>query len=323
MTFDLPTAAAARADWTSIFDAVAAEICAPDVPTQTAEALHEHVGPATDAADWTDAEMADAYEGLAASLPAGLAELESACRDRADVLRAAAEAEDERRAMDAEAFDVEAYADLGPVSPAMARAQAIAEDAAVVLDHMNAVGVRFDARRKVEEAEEFSFLAGGSTLAVPTKLERVTAFQGDLAKLADTLEAMGPAPSGTRYYPARLHKGTGEGGRPVVIVMAETTPGDAGSLRAVGFLQPKHVEWLAPVLGTARSGAVTECSTPIRVYATAVTGGTADRPTRGCNVAIAGAAAAVRKALDAEAAEARRETAYGSGSVASVEAATE
>jgi len=229
----------------------------------------------------------------------------------------------ERDAMAAEAYAVEPYADLGAVSPAMARAEAIADDAQTVLDHVNAVGVRFDARRKVEEAEEFSFLCGGSTLAVPSKLEGVAAFQGDLARLAETLEVMGPAPTGTRFYPARLHLGEDADGRPVVVVMAETAPRRPESLRAVGFLQRKHVEWIAPILRTAASGAVTEASTPIRVHVTAVTGGTADRPTRGCNVAIAGTAAAVRADLRERAREARQEVAYGSGSIVAVEAATE
>ena len=232
------------------------------------------------------------------------------------------DAEQEARAMEAEALAVEPYA-VGALSPAEHRAEAIAEDAAVVLDHLLDVGVTFDARRKVEAAEEFSFLAGGASLAVPTKLERVGPFQGDLTRLAETLGAMGPAPSGTRYYPARLHKGEGEDGRPVVIVMAETTPGKPETLRAVGFLQRKHVDWIAPILQTAGSGAVTERSTPIRVYVTAVTGGEPGKPTRGCNVAVAGAADAIRLAIREAAQEDRQRAAYESGSVAAVEAATE
>lgn len=237
-----------------------------------------------------------------------------------DEVCSACHAHDEAQAMEAEAFAVEPYADLGGISPSQARAEAIADDAQTVLDHMNAVGVRFDARRKVADAEEFSFMAGGSTLAVPSKLSGVTAFQGDLARLAETLDVMGPSPTGTRYYPARLHLGEDEKGRPVVVVMAETAPRRPESLRAVGFLQPKHVEWIAPVLRTAASGAVTADSTPIRVHVTAVTGGTEDRPTFGCNVAIMGTAAAIRADLRERARDAAEEAAYGSGNRAEVEA---
>ena len=303
-------------------------------PDDCADAFLCHVSEAyaTDGrnpADWTDDEMADTYDDLAryvATEDGAFTEperrrdrLAATFRAHAGALRSAAEAD----AMEAEAYTVEPYADLGGISPAQARAEAISDDAEHVLSHLIAVGVTFDARRKVAQAEEFTFLQGGAALAVPSKLERVTPFQGDLSRLAETMDAMGPAPTGTRYYPARLHKGTDGDGRPVVIVMAETTKGRPESLRAVGFLQRKHVDWIAPILRTAGSGAVTETSTPIRVYVTAVTGGTPDRPTRGCNVVIAGAADAVRADVRARAEEARQAAAYESGSVVAVEAATE
>ena len=231
----------------------------------------------------------------------------------------------ERDAMDAEAFAVEPYADHGHVFPGMARAEAIAEDAALVLAHMNAVGVTFNARRKVGEAEEFSFLRGGSALAIPSKLSGVTAFQGDVARLGAALVDLDAlTPGAARSYPAKLYKGTDEKGAPVVVVMAETVPGDPVSLRALGMLADKHAAWVGPVLSTVpQTGAVTEASSPVRVYVTAVTGGTPDRPTRGVNVAIHGTADAVRAFYDTAAIEAHRENACGSGSRDAVEAAVE
>ncbi|WP_412070397.1 hypothetical protein [Rubrivirga sp. IMCC43871] len=221
------------------------------------------------------------------------------------------------------ASDAPAY---GPtLSPIEARAEAIAEDAALVLAHINAVGVTFDARKKVADAEEFSFLRGGSALAIPSKLSGVTAFQGDVSRLASALADLDAlTPGAARSYPARLHKGTDAKGALVVVVMAETVPGDPVSLRALGMLADKHAAWIAPILGTVpNTGAVTEASTPIRVYVTAVTGGTPDRPTRGVNVAIHGAADAVRAFYCAAETEARQSAAYESGSRAAVEAATE
>ena len=320
----------ARDSFDAALDDTLAVVLGPD---DCADAFLRHVSEAyaTDGrnpADWTDDEMADTYDDLAryvATEDGAFTEderrrerLAAAFRAHAAALRSAAEAD----AMEAEAFGVAPYA-VGGLSPAEHRAEAIADDAEHVLSHMNAVGVTFDARRKVADAEEFTFLAGGSSLAIPSKLERVAPFQGDLAKLAETLEVMGPSATGTRYYPARLHKGTGENGRAVLIVMAETTPGKPETLRAVGFIQRKHVDWMAPILHTAGSGAVTATSTPFRVYVTAVTGGTPDKPSRGCNVAIAGAADAVRAHVREMEQEAREAAAYESGSVAAVEAATE
>ncbi|WP_412060344.1 hypothetical protein [Rubrivirga sp. IMCC45206] len=218
------------------------------------------------------------------------------------------------------AGDAPAY---GPtLSPVEARAEAIAEDAALVLAHINAVGVTFDARKKVGESEEFSFLRGGSALAIPSKLASVMPFQGDVSRLGAALADLDAlTPGASRSYPTRLYKRTDGEGAPAVVVMAETVPGDADSLRCLGMLADKHAAWIAPVLGTFQgTGAVTEGSSPIRVYVTAVTGGTPDRPTRGVNVAIHGTADAVRAFYDTAAIEAHREDAYGSGNPAAVEA---
>lgn len=215
----------------------------------------------------------------------------------------------------------EPYA-LGALTPGQHRAAAIADDAEHVLGHLNAVGVTFDARKKVSEAEEFSFLCGASTLHVPTKLAGVTAFQDRIERAAEILDALGPAVAGVRFYPTFLHVGDDGAGRPVVVVMVEMTPGDRTTLRALGTLQDKHAAWLAPLIETNERGAVTHDSTPVRVAVTAVTGGTPDRPTRGVNVAIGGAAQVIRRRIDAAADEAAAEAAYGSGSRAAVEAAT-
>ena len=100
----------------------------------------------------------------------------------------------ERDAMNAEAFPVAPAYALDGMSPAEHRAAAIAEDAAVVLAHILSVGgVRFDARRKVEASEEYSYLGGGSTLAIPTKLSGVAPFQANAEAVAGIL-ATSPNP---------------------------------------------------------------------------------------------------------------------------------
>lgn len=216
---------------------------------------------------------------------------------------------DERAAMDAEAFDAPAsfYA---AVSPEEARALAIAEDAAVVLDQMRRAGVPFDAAARVSEAEEYSYLLGGSTLALPFDLVHVGPYQTALGRIADALDAV-PTYTGPHLYPATIHATRGPSGRPVVVLLAETTLGEPSTLRTLGQLPDEDAGWLAPVLDATPSGRVPR---PVRAFVTAVTG---EGPL-GCRVVLAGVPDACR---DAEAEEARRQRAYESGSRTAVEAA--
>ncbi len=208
-------------------------------------------------------------------------------------------------------------ATVGAASPSEHRAEAIAEDAGTVLRHLTDIGVTFDAQQKLRGAEEFSYLRGGSTLAIPSKLAGVTAFQGDVSAVRDVLGTDTP----TAYYPCRLFKGTDAHGAPEIVVMAETKPGHGPSLRALGTLQAKHAAWLAPVLETNADGVVTTDSSPVRVYVTAITGGTPERPTMGVNVAITGTAQAIRRHVDALARAEQERRAFESGNVVAMEAA--
>ena len=193
-----------------------------------------------------------------------------------------------------------------PVYARIARQEAVEADTADVLAHLLSYApLRFDARAKMEQAEAYTLRAGGSALAIPTKLANVSLSQPAIAKIAGRMEA-----EGTAYLPCRIFVGETLGGRPEIVILAETEKGKGWTLQGLGFIQDKHAAWLAPLVA---SGAV-------RVYVTAVTGGTADKPTRGVNVVLAGCADALRRTIDAAALDAMREDAYGSGRVA-VEAA--
>lgn len=196
-----------------------------------------------------------------------------------------------------------------PVYPTIERQRAVEADTADLLAHLLDCGpLRFNARAKMEAAEAYTLRKRGGSLAVPTKLANVSLSQPAVAAVAARMEA-----EGTEYLPCRLFVGQTLGGRPEVVVLAETERGKPWTLRGLGFVQDKHAGWLAPLLATEPNGAVTDASSPVRVYVTAVTGGTESKPTRGVNVVLVGCADAVRKAYDGAAVEAMREAAYGSG----------
>ena len=206
-----------------------------------------------------------------------------------------------------EACEAPAYASGPDLSPAEHRAEAIADDAETVLAHILASGVRFNARRKVTDAEEFSFLRGGSTLALPSKLSSVSAFQGEAEEVAPAVDAVGG------YLPAVLHLAAYDDGRPFLLVTADAQNGDPAGRRTLGTIQPKHLPWILPLLTVEPEGFVRSDRNALRVYVTAVTGGTPERPTRGVNIVITGSAEAVRLHVEAGAEEAAREAAYESG----------
>ena len=241
-----------------------------------------------------EAGVADAEAGDDFHVPHGTGpECEAAYREGYESVRLVPEAE---------------AAPMPALSPTEHREAAVAEDADDVLAHMLLCGpLRFDARRKVEEAEAYTLGRRGSSLAVPSKLAHVGPFQ-------DRIEALEDEAAGAEFFEVHLC-GTADGFG--LCVLAEV----GGVLQGVGYVQAKHAAWLAPLLSRMGSGELTSRGSGVRVYVTAVTGGTAEKPTRGVNVVFCGVAEAARKMADRLAAEDAIEAAYESGSVAAVEAA--
>ena len=199
-----------------------------------------------------------------------------------------------------------------PVYPAIARQEAVEADSAVVYQHLSETGPqRFDVAAKMEQAEAFTLRRGGSSLAIPSKLANVSLSQPAIEAIAARMEA-----EEASYLPCRIFVGESLGGRPEIVILAEREAGKAWTLQGIGFIQDKHAAWLAPLLTTEPNGAVTNESSPVRVYVTAVTGGTPEKPTRGVNVAIAGVADAIHRTFDRAAVEAAQEAAYERGAVA-------
>ncbi len=194
------------------------------------------------------------------------------------------------------------------VTPYQARALAIAEDGAEVLAHLCSVGVRFDAVRKVEDAETYTLALGGSALAIPSKLAGVTVFQEQIEALAAVVPVRG-------FFPAKIHKG-----EHALMVLAELEPGNPASVACVGRIADKHAAWIGPVLRVNEFNVTSAALPSVGVYVSAVTGGVPGKPTRGVNVVFTGAADAVRLDLRARAREAREAAALDSGNVVAVEA---
>lgn len=206
-------------------------------------------------------------------------------------------------------------------APALSRAEAVEADAADVFAHVSACGCRFDVSAKLEQAEAFTLRRGGSSLAVPSKLRGTRGLAERVGTLAGDLESWDGG--GSVYLPTVLHVlPEGVEGGPGVAVLA-APKGTRREAYLVGYLQDKHARWLAPLLNPSAAGTVTREGTPVRVYVTAVTGGTAEKPTRGVNVCITGAAEAVRRMWREAERAAAKEAAYESGSRAAVEALVE
>lgn len=209
----------------------------------------------------------------------------------------------------------------GPTFPALAREEAVEMDAADLSCHISACGSRFDLSAKMEQAEAFTLRRGGSSLAVPSKLRGTAALAERTARLAADVDAWDGG--GSVYLPTVLHvvpEGVENG--PGIAVLAAPNGTRAGAY-IVGYLQDKHARWLAPLLNPTAAGTVTEDATPVRVYVTAVTGGTDDKPTRGVNVCITGAADAVRSMWAATARDEAEADAYESGDRTRIEATME
>jgi hypothetical protein len=162
--------------------------------------------------------------------------------------------------------------------PALVRLQAIANDEAAVYAHLHTVGVRFDVRHKLADAADYSFRAGGSSLAVPTKAQG-TSYQAErLAAFATRVAGAEGLPA-LRLQPTDDLRSRKEGERRIAVLAGDT-------FDCLGFVQDKHTAWLLPLLDLDGS--------PVRAFALAVTGGTPERPTRGLNFLLTGTAEAVR-----------------------------
>jgi hypothetical protein len=195
-------------------------------------------------------------------------------------------------------------------APRLARTEAVETGASAFYLFLRTIGVRFDLRRKVEEATEYTLCEGGSTFAVPTKLQGTSKFQ-------PTLAALGAIPHKYRKLAAR--------------VVPDTRAGNAGQRRIalhfggdrLGFLQDKHTPWMLAMLQTTATGQIAP-GVGVNFYALQVTGGEVGRPTRGLNVVITGAgerAALLLERRDSDRAEAETEFEREAEGAATMEAA--
>lgn len=163
--------------------------------------------------------------------------------------------------------------------PRLAREEAVEAGASAFYLFLRSVGqtgngLRFDLTRKVEDATEYSIREGGSTFAVPTKLQGTSRFQ-------PTLAALGAIPHKYRKLAAR--------------VVPDTRVGKDGQRRValhfggdrVGYVQDKHAPWMLAMLLTTATGQVAP-GVGVNFYALQVTGSEPSRPTRGLNVVITG-----------------------------------
>jgi hypothetical protein len=188
-----------------------------------------------------------------------------------------------------------------PNAPRLEAAAAVESDAADVFAHLVNARVRFDARAKVVQAEDFTNGYGGSSLAVPSKLYGTASVQENVAAVA-ALHAV----TGRRFRRLAVRVLDSADGPVVAVLDAETS-------RALGFVQRKHVGWLAPLFAFGAE-----------VYASAFTGGEGEK-FFGVNVVFVGVADAIRamnRAADVEALEAMMEGAYASGDPSRVSAAS-
>ena len=164
--------------------------------------------------------------------------------------------------------------------PRLARLEAIEEGAASFYEFARMAGARFDLTQKVSDAVDFSADNGGSTFALPTKLQGTSKFQ-------PTLAALGAIPHKYRKLVARFVPDTREG-RTGAYRLAFYFGGDR-----LGFLQDKHAGWMEAMIPGRDF-----CATGVQFYALQVTGGEPGRPTRGLNVVITGAGERAALMLD-------------------------
>lgn len=127
------------------------------------------------------------------------------------------------------------------------------------IQHTRTTGCRFDLERKAAQSVAFILDRGGHSFALPSKLEGVSRHQDVLSAIQST---------GAPYQRLDLNV---EEGRIVASWHGVQ----------VGFIRPKHVRWLRPLLTTGR----------IRCFVLQVTD--SGHRYRGCNVVLAGIGAAL------------------------------
>ncbi len=155
-----------------------------------------------------------------------------------------------------------------PARQALPRAESLIDTAFLWREFASAAGCRFDVEQKATGAIVFTLAAGGTSLAMPSKLEGT-------ARRSHTLENIRRAQLEHPWQPLTLSLSR-EDGQDVVLACWNT--------RLVGHCRPKHLAWLIPLLQTSRLGA----------HVIQITGGSGKR-TLGCNVVFTG----IRQALDA------------------------
>ncbi len=148
------------------------------------------------------------------------------------------------------------------------RAESLIDTAFLWREFASAAGCRFDVEQKATGAIVFTLAAGGTSLAMPSKLEGT-------ARRSHTLEHIRRAQLEAPWQPLTLSLSR-EDGQHAVLACWNT--------RLVGHCRPKHLAWLIPLLHTGRLGA----------HVIQITGGSGKR-TLGCNVVFTG----IRQALDA------------------------
>ena len=158
---------------------------------------------------------------------------------------------------------------IRPARQALPRAESLIDTAFLWREFASAAGCRFDVEQKATGAIVFTLAAGGTSLAMPSKLEGT-------ARRSHTLENIRRAQLEAPWQPLTLSLGAGDASHPVVYALWNT--------RLVGHCRPKHLAWLIPLLQTSRLGA----------HVIQITGGSG-KHTLGCNVVFTG----IRQALDA------------------------
>ncbi len=139
------------------------------------------------------------------------------------------------------------------------------------LRHALDSGARFDVGAKYAASIEACATMGTRTFVVPSKLAHL-----DRAGVAALSHAMATHPAGGPVLltlTPRAATASPEG----VEIVASLPRGPI-----VGHVQTKHTCWLLPLLDRG-----------VALYATAITGGTPERPSRGVNVVVAGLDAAL------------------------------
>jgi hypothetical protein len=125
----------------------------------------------------------------------------------------------------------------------------------------------FDAEAKARQAVTCTLHLRAHALVLPTKLRRVMPFQEALS----TLKQAGA--SYRRLYLKPSGRGAGAG----LVAFYGAEP--------LGFLSNRHRAWV--------EGMTPEGRAHLHLYVSAVTGGTEAKPSRGCNILIAGVAEAL------------------------------